>query len=114
MRALRPRGGRARPPRWCPASTCVADPYEAVRRAPTSSRCSPSGTSSAGSTSTGCATRCAQPRVVDARNLLDPAAMRRRGLRLRRASGGVMPRVVVTGGAGFLGSHLCDALLARG
>jgi len=25
-----------------------------------------------------------------------------------------MPRAVVTGGAGFLGSHLCDLLLARG
>ena len=23
-------------------------------------------------------------------------------------------RVVVTGGAGFLGSHLCDAIIARG
>ncbi|MCB1261215.1 MAG: NAD-dependent epimerase/dehydratase family protein, partial [Acidimicrobiales bacterium] len=25
-----------------------------------------------------------------------------------------MARVVLTGGAGFVGSHLCDALLARG
>ncbi len=50
--------------------------------------------------------------LVDARNLLDPVAMRRRGLRLpgRRA---LMPRAVVTGGAGFLGSHLCDLLRSR-
>ena len=25
-----------------------------------------------------------------------------------------MKRIVVTGAAGFVGSHLCDALLARG
>jgi nucleoside-diphosphate-sugar epimerase len=25
-----------------------------------------------------------------------------------------MQRTVVTGGAGFIGSHLCDALIARG
>ncbi len=52
--------------------------------------------------------------VVDARNLLDRAALQRRGFeyrghRSRRAvrSIGIMARVVVTGGAGFLGSHLC-------
>ena len=41
--------------------------------------CSPSGTSSAGSTSPGCGISMAAPVVVDARNLLDPAQLRRIG-----------------------------------
>src|SRR3984957_15036557 len=35
-------------------------------------------------------------------------------LRKKRASESGQPTSVVTGGAGFLGSHLCDLLLARG
>ena len=55
----------------------------------------------------------ATPAVVDARNLLDPAALRRHRLLLHRHRPPVS-RVVVAGGAGFLGSHLCDRLVARG
>ena len=55
----------------------------------------------------------AVPSIVDARNLLDPAAVRRIGLRLHRDRAPVS-RIVVAGGAGFLGSHLCEFLVARG
>ena len=52
--------------------------------------------------------------VVDARNLLDPAQLRRIGVRLHRDRSTMSLRAVVTGGAGFLGSHLCDHLVDRG
>jgi UDPglucose 6-dehydrogenase len=53
-----------------------------------------------------------RPAIVDARNLLDPAVIRRHGFRYTGV--GPVSRALVAGGAGFLGSHLCDALLARG
>ena len=60
----------------------------------------------------------AVPSVVDARNLLDPAALRRLGFTYAGSAGrepaSPVSRVVVAGGAGFLGSHLCDRLVARG
>ena len=72
------------------------------------------------------------PIVIDGRNLYDPDVMAAQGFtyysvgRAAALPDGVprsaeerqesmsSQRAVVTGGAGFLGSHLCDALLARG
>ena len=50
-------------------------------------------------------TRSAADRVPASRDASAPAA---------RVCSGAMATCLVTGGAGFLGSHLCDELLARG
>ena len=76
--APRARGGRRR--------------LRRLRRAPTCSACSPSGTSSAGSTSSGSRRSWPRRAIVDARNLLDPAAMRQ-------------PRVPRTGASDADGPH---------
>ena len=106
---------RRRPPRpsprspastWWPTRTRCAT-------APTCWRCSPSGTSSAGSTSTGCASRC---RAAVDRRRPQPARPGRDaapGLRSTRASG-ADARAVVTGGGRLPRVAPVPALLARG
>ena len=54
-----------------------------------------------------------EPNIVDARNLLDPGRRASDGFSVHRDRA-PMSRVVVAGGAGFLGSHLCDRLIERG
>ena len=76
---LRPGRGRAAPARWCPGSRSVADPYEACDGADVLARAHRVGRVPLARLRPGRATMMRRPRVVDARNLLDPAAMRRRG-----------------------------------
>ena len=63
----------------------------------------------------------AYPILVDGRNFLDPGGVA--GARASRTTGRAgrstqgppdVPRALVTGGAGLLGSHLCERLLAQG
>ena len=72
----RPLGARSATtwPAWCCAATPTRRP-----EAPGWRSCSPSGRSSGGSTSPRSRDLMAVPSVVDARNLLDPAALRRLG-----------------------------------
>ena len=83
------------------------------RRAPMSSSCSPSGPSSPRSTSTTSSTAPAGHASSSTPATCSTRAGVERRPRLRRRRAQLM-RVVVAGGAGFLGSHLCDALLDRG
>ena len=82
---------------------------------------SPSGRSSGSPTSSACARCLKQPVIFDGRNLYEPEthapARLHTTIAVGRAAGRArtdMGRVLITGGAGFIGSHLADRLLARG
>ncbi len=55
-----------------------------------------------------------QPIIVDGRNLYDAAKLRSLGFRYFSIGRGGRMRVLITGAAGFLGSHLSDRFLADG
>ena len=54
------------------------------------------------------------PILIDGRNLYDGETSQGHGLRISRYGKIFLMRVLITGGAGFIGSHLCDYFLSKG
>ena len=109
--ATTPRRARPRPP-TLPGLDVVADPYDAAPGAPLLALLTEWDEFRWLDFARVADAMARAASLVDARNLLDPVGDAPARLRLpgRRS---LMPRAVVTGGAGFLGSHLCDLLARR-